>query len=504
VSLGRFPRLTADEAAALLRDGQTVGFGGFTAAGTPKALPGALAARTRAERAAGRDFRLGAITVSTGQAFDGVLAAADTIAFKTPYQSCAAFRALINDGRVRFVDMHLSHVTQALRYGSLGPLDWTVLEVADLAPTGEAVLTSAVGAAPTLVACAPNILVEINRKHPAALAGLHDLYEAADPPDRREIPIYRASDRIGEPLLRIDPAKIRGVIETDAADEGAAFDAADPVALQIGRNVAEFLAQERAAGRIPAGFLPLQSGVGDIANCVLGALGEHPGIPPFEMYTEIVQDAVIHLLEAGRVRFASACAFTVSPQALARVYANLDWFKQRVVLRPQEITNHPEVVRRLGLISMNTALEADVFGNVNSTHLFGRQMLNGIGGAGDFTRNAYLSIFTCPSTARAGRISTIVPMVSHQDHSEHSVQVLATEWGVADLRGRTPRERARLIIDHCAHPDYRDALDRYLRLAAPGHTPATLRAAFAFHEHYERTGDMRDVCFDAPAASLKE
>jgi acetyl-CoA hydrolase len=497
LSPGRFPRLTAEEATVLLHDGQTVGFGGFTASATPKALPAALAAHTRAERAAGRDFRLGAITVSTGQAFDGVLGAAGTISFKTPYQACAPFRALVNDGSVRFIDMHLSHVTQALRYGSLGPLDWAVLEVADLAPTGEAVLTSAVGAAPTLVARAPNILVEVNRRQPAALRGLHDIYEAADPPDRREIPIYHASDRIGEPLLRIDPAKIRGVIETDADDEGTAFAPPDPAALEIGRNVAEFLAAERACGRIPARFLPLQSGVGDIANSVLAALGEHPDIPPFEMYTEIVQDAVIGLLESGRVRFASACAFTVSPPALARVYANLDWFKQRMVLRPQEITNHPEVVRRLGLISMNTALEADIFGNVNSTHVLGRQMLNGIGGSGDFTRNAYLSIFTCPSTAKGGRISTIVPMVSHQDHSEHSVQVLATEWGVADLRGRTPRERAKLIIARCAHPDYREPLTQYLRLAAPGHTPATLRAAFAFHERYEETGDMRGVRFDA-------
>ncbi|HEX8983867.1 MAG TPA: succinate CoA transferase [Bryobacteraceae bacterium] len=496
MSLSRIPRLSAGEAAAMLSDGDTVGFGGFTAAATPKALPAALAARTRAERAAGRDFRIGAITVSTGQAFDGVLAESETVAFKTPYQSSPLFRALVNSGSVRFFDMHLSHVTQALRYGFLGPLHWAVLEVADLADSGEAILTSAVGAAPTLVARAPNILVEINRRHPATLRGLHDLYEAADPPHRREIPIYRASDRIGEPVLRIDPAKIRGVIETDASDEGAAFSEPDAATAAIGRNVAEFLAREIAEERIPKTFLPLQSGVGDIANCVLAALGEHPDVPRFEMYTEIVQDAVIRLMEAGRVRFASCCALAVSPAALARVYGNLDWFKQRLVLRSQEITNHPEVVRRLGLISMNTALEADLFGNVNSTHVFGRQMMNGIGGSGDFTRNAYLSIFTCPSTAKAGRISTIVPMVSHQDHSEHSVQVLATEWGVADLRGRTPRERARLIVENCAHPDYREALASYLRLAAGCHTPATLRAAFAFHQRYEETGDMRGVRFD--------
>lgn len=94
---------------------------------------------------------------------------------------------------------------------------------------------------------------------------------------------------------------------------------------------------------------------------------------------------------------------------------------------------------------MNTALEADIFGNVNSTHVTGTKMMNGIGGSGDFTRNAYLSIFTCPSTAKGGKISAIVPMVSHLDHSEHSVQVLITEQGVADLRGKSPIQRAHAI-----------------------------------------------------------
>ena len=69
-------------------------------------------------------------------------------------------------------------------------------------------------------------------------------------------------------------------------------------------------------------------------------------------------------------------------------------------------------------------------------------MMNGIGGSGDFTRNAYISIFTCPSVAKEGKISAIVPMVSHLDHSEHSVNIIITEQGVADLRGKSPKERA--------------------------------------------------------------
>ena len=128
------------------------------------------------------------------------------------------------------------------------------------------------------------------------------------------------------------------------------------------------------------------------------------------------------------MKFASSCSLTAEQRcALESVYDNLDWFRPRILLRPQEISNNPEIVRRLGIISINTAIEVDIFGNVNSTHVMGRQMMNGIGGSGDFTRNAYLSIFTCPSTAKGGKISTIVPLVSHVDHSEHSVQIIATE-----------------------------------------------------------------------------
>lgn len=493
-----YPRLTAAEAAGMVLNGQTLGLGGFTTAGTPKAFAAALGERAEREQAVGRAFRVNVIGVATGPLIDGVMGRA--IDFRTPYQAEPHMRERVNAGECRFVDMHLSQVTQALRYGFFGPLHWAVLEAAEVTPEGEILLTSCVGPAPTICTRAERIVIELNRRAPLALRGIHDIYEPADPPHRREIPIYRAPDRIGEPVLKVDPAKIAGVIETDSEDEGSGFEDTTPLTARIGGHVAEFLAGEIAAGRLPRGFLPVQSGVGNVANGVLGSLGGHPEIPPFEMYTEVVQDAVIRLMEAGRITFASCCSLSVSRPALRRVYGSLEWFKQRMVLRPQEITNHPEVLRRLGIISINTALEADIFGNVNSTHVLGRRMMNGIGGAGDFTRNAYLSIFTCPSAVKDGTVSTIVPMVSHTDHNEHSVQVLATEWGVADLRGRTPRERAEAIIGHCAHPEYRDALRAYVRLAKDGHTPHTLKEAFAFHERYERTGDMR-VSAGAPPRS---
>lgn len=487
-----FPSLSADEAASLLKDRDMVGFSSFTAAGAPKAVAKAIAAHARAEHAAGRPFKIGVITgASTGPSLDGELARAEAVYLRTPFQSDPDLRRAINAGTVQFVDMHLSGVAQAVRTGVFGKVNWAIIEACDLAPDGSVTLTSSVGVSPTLARCADKVIIEINRTHPTELRGLHDLYEPADPPFRQPVPILRPSDRIGQPVMRIDPRKIVGVVESRLNDEVSAFSEVSDVTRRIGANVAEFLAGERRAGRLPADFLPVQSGVGDIANAVLGAMGTHPDIPAFEMYSEVLQDSVFALMRNGKIKFASSVAITATRTQQEEIYKNLDFYRRRLVLRPQEITNHPEVIRRLGVISINTALEADVFGNVNSTHVLGRSMMNGIGGSGDFTRNAWLSLFTCPSTQKGGKISTIVPQVSHVDHSEHSVSVIVTEHGVADLRGKSPHERARLVTDNCADPEYRDILRAYFEAAKDGHTPQTLSRAFSLHEQFLLTGDMR-------------
>lgn len=488
------PRLTAEEAAALIKHGETIGFSGFTPAGAAKAVPAAIAARAIKMHEAGLEFQIGVVTgASTGRSLDGELAKADAISFRTPYQSNPDLRRSINEGRTRFFDMHLSTVAQSIRYGFLGKMHWAIVEACDVTPEGEIVLTSSVGIAPTCCRMADKIIIELNKKHPASLRGLHDIYEPADPPHRREIGVYKPSDRIGSVSVKVDPRKIVGVVETDIEDETGAFAPVTDITRKIGENVAEFLAAELRIGRIPSSFLPVQSGVGDIANAVLGAMGAHPEIPAFEMYTEVIQDSVIALMREGKVKFASGVSLTVSNPVLRSIYDELDFFRPRLMLRPQEIANNPEVVRRLGLISINTAIEVDIFGNVNSTHVMGKQLMNGIGGSGDFTRNAYLSIFTCPSTAKDGKISPIVPMVSHMDHSEHSVAVVITEQGVADLRGKSPQERARLIVESCAHPEFRPLLHGYFDKVRGGHTPQTLGSAFAMHQQFLRTGDMRGV-----------
>jgi acetyl-CoA hydrolase len=389
--------------------------------------------------------------------------------------------------------MHLSQVPQVVRYGFLGPVHWAVVEACDLTPGGGLVLTTSVGASNTYLRLAERVLVELNAKHSPGLLGMHDVFEPKDPPARGDIPIFHVADRIGSPVCLVDPAKIAGVVLTDLEDENSEFDPPTAATDRIGRNVADFLAREMHAGRVPPKFLPLQSGVGNIANAVLAALSQNRDIPDFHMYTEVVQDSVVPLLESGRCKFASTCALTLSPAVMRHVAENLDFFKSRVVLRPQEVSNHPEVVRRLGILSMNTAIEVDLGGNVNSTHVMGKTMMNGIGGSGDFTRNAYLSVFSCPSTCKGGKISAVVPLAAHIDHSEHSVQVVVTEQGVADLRGKDPHERAQLLINNCAHPDYREQLHHYLKLTKEGHEPLSLSLGLAMHRQYLRHGDMRNI-----------
>jgi acetyl-CoA hydrolase len=280
------------------------------------------------------------------------------------------------------------------------------------------------------------------------------------------------------------------VIENDEPDTVPPFSPSDERSEKIADYVVRFLLDEMLAGRIPEGFLPLQAGVGNVANAVMGALARNPYIPPFKMFTEVFQDSLVHLMEDGRLTAASTTSLTLTQEKLRHIYDNMDFFTTKIVLRPQELSNHPGVIRRLGVISMNTALEVDIYGNVNASHVYGTQIVHGIGGSGEFTRNAYISIYMCPSIAKGGKISTIVPMSPHVDNNEHSVQIVVTDQGLADLRGLGPMQRAEKIIENCAHPAYREYLWKYVENARVGHIRHNLDKAFELHLNLMETGSM--------------
>jgi len=492
-----FKFVTAEEAASYVNNGDIIGFSGFTPAGCPKEVPTAIAKRAEAFHAEDKEFKIGMYTgASTGDSLDGALARANAILFRTPYQSNKDLRSALNCERAPYFDMHLSSIAPHLRFGFMPKPKFAILEVCDFNADGELILTTGVGISPTIAHLADFIILEWNHNHPKELRGFHDIFEPLDPPFRLPMTLLKPSDRMGTPVLKVDPNKILCVVETWRDDEVGGFTPTDEVTDKIGQNVANFLASEIKSGRIPKEFLPIQSGVGNIANAVMASLGTNPDIPTFEMYTEVIQDSVIDLLRNGKIRFASGCSLTITTPVLKEIYKDLEFFRDKIVLRPQEMSNSPELARRLGLITINTALEADIFGNVNSTHVLGSKMMNGIGGSADFTRSAYISIFTTPSTAKKGDISSIVPMVTHVDQNEHSVNILITEHGVADLRGKSPIQRAEEIIENCVAPEYKQILIDYLALSGPCHTPTNLHACFGMHSQFMKTGSMLGTNWD--------
>ncbi len=487
--------MSAQEAAALIKPGTTIGMSGFTGSGYPKAVPIALAERIELTHAAGEPFRVRVWTgASTGPELDGALAKADGIEFRLPYNSDPTAREKINSGEMKYFDMHLSQVAPVAWQGFLGPLDVAVIEVSGIRPDGRLIPSSSVGNNKTWLDRATKVILEVNSWQYEALEGMHDIYYGtALPPHRVPIPLVRPDDRIGEPYFECDPEKIAAIVETDSPDRNLPFTPPDDVARSIAGHLLEFFRHEVDRGRLPKSLLPIQSGVGNIANAVLTGLMDGP-FDNMTAYTEVVQDGMLDLLESGRLRFASATAFSLSPEAAARLNSDMARFRGRMLLRPQEISNHPELVRRLGCIAMNGLLEADIYGAINSTHVMGSRIQNGIGGSGDFARNAYISIFVTPSTAKGGRISAIVPQVSHVDHISQDVQVIVTEQGLADLRGLSPKERAVQIIENCSHPAYRDALWDYFDRAKKGaygqQSPTLPGEALSWHQRFMDTGKM--------------
>jgi len=477
--------MSAAEAAALIPSGVHVGMSGFTGSGYPKLLPVALAERIYAHHARGEKFKVGVWTgASTAPELDGALAKVDGIEMRLPYQSDPTCRERINAGKMEYIDIHLSHVAQDVWFGFLGKLDIAIVEVAGIREDGTLIPSSSIGNNKTWLDLADKVILEVNSWQDLRFEGMHDIYYGTQlPPHRKPIQILATPDRIGEKYFRCDPNKIVAIVETNLPDRNSAFSPPDAVSNAIAGHILEFLQHEVKVGRLPASLLPLQSGVGNVANAVMAGLETGP-FENMTAYTEVLQDGMLRLIRQGKLTHASATALSLSPEAHAEFIRDIEFYRERIVFRPQEISNHPEVIRRLGVIAMNGLIEADIYGNVNSTHIMGTSIMNGIGGSGDFARNAYLSFFMTPSVAKGGEISCIVPMASHVDHTEHDVQVIVTEQGLADLRGLSPKARAKVIIANCAHPTFKPALQEYFDRAlqvSPGlHTPHIIEEALTF------------------------
>ncbi len=486
-----FALLTAREAAACVPHGATVAFSGFAGAGAAKAVPRELAMQARSRHDRGEAFAIRVLSgASCGSEVDEALALAGAISWRAPYQSSHALRDQINRQEVEYVDMHLSHLGRTVASGFFGKVDLAIVEACELTSDGRVYLTTSIGATPTFLRYAEKVIIEINGHHSPRLREMADITILSAQPHRDPVPIRDPMTRLGSNFAVVDPKKVIGVVENNEADHFQSYGAADSVSHRIAEHISRFIFDEMRAGRIPEEFLPLQAGTGRVVNGLLAALGENPYIPPLRMFTLVIQEALIELLEQCKILSAGATGMAIPVEVLKRVYDNMNFFVPRIVLRPQEVCTSPGVIRKLGVISINQAVEMDIYGNVNFSHLFGTDIMNGVGGAGEFIRNGYLPIIVCPSIAKGGRISSVVPMTPHVDSNEHSVKIVATEQGLADLRGLGPMQRARAIIDKCAHPMYRDYLNRYIEDSRVGHIRHNLGSCYELHRNFIAHGSM--------------
>ena len=480
---------SAQVAASWVEDGMTLGLSGFTRAGDAKAVPRALVERAKD----GEDIKVNVYTgASLGSDIDKMMAEAGIVNKRVPFQADSAMRKAINSGDHLFADQHLSHTAELLRSGVI-EVDYAIIEGVSITEDGLLIPSTSVGNNLAFVEAADHLIIEINTAQPESLEGVHDLYSPEVQGKRQPIPLTKVDDRLGDIGIPLDIDKIKGIVFTEQLDSPSTILPPDEETQQIADHLLDFLRDEIEEGRLTKKLMPLQSGIGTVANAVLHGMLESE-FENLEVYSEVLQDAVFDLIDAGKVDFASACSITLSEEKMETVFGDFEKYRDKLVIRSQEISNQPELIRRLGLLSINTALELDIYGNVNSTHVTGTKMMNGIGGSGDFARNARLAIFVTKSIAKNGDISSVVPFVSHVDHTEHDVDVIVTEQGYVDLRGLAPRERVPLIIENCAHPMYREQLWAYYQeaLGRGGQTPHVLEKALSWHTNFMKNGTMRE------------
>ncbi|KAF4338639.1 acetyl hydrolase [Fusarium beomiforme] len=489
-------------------NGSYIGWSGFTAVGYPKKVPAAMADYVEQNNLQSKLKYSLFVGASAGSETENRWAALDMINRRSPHQVGKDIAKGINSGRINFFDKHLSMFPSDLVYGfytkdrSNSNLDVTVVEATEILEDGSFVPGASVGATPELIQMADKVIIEVNTAIPS-FRGLHDITFTDVPPHRTPYNITAVEDRIGSESVKVDPSKVVAIVESDYWDATGPNAAMDDTSRQIAGHLIEFFEHEVAQGRMPANLLPLQSGIGNVANAIVGGLNESK-FKNLKVWTEVIQDTFLDLFDSGKLDYATATSTRFSPDGFKRFYDNWDAYADKILLRSQAVSNAPEIIKRLGVIGMNTPVEVDIYAHANSTCVSGTRMLNGLGGSADFLRNAKYSIMHTPSSRPSKTdphgVSCIVPMCTHIDQTEHDLDVIVTEQGLADVRGLSPRERARVIINKCAHPKYQPILTHYYEKAESeglkkgmGHEPHLLFNAFDLHKALAEEGSMLKV-----------
>ena len=278
---------------------------------------------------------------------------------------------------------------------------------------------------------ADKVIIELNTTTPS-FEGLHDIVLSDLPPGRKPQLVMAPEDRIGKPYIPVDPEKVVAIVEADYPDRTPPNSPEDDASRAIARNLIDFLEHEVNHGRLPPSLLPIQSGIGNIANAVVGGLASAGDkFKNLKVWTEVLQDTFLDFFDSGNLDFATATSIRLSPDGFKRFYDNWDRYTPKLLLRSQMISNSPEIIRRLGCIGMNTPVEVDIYAHANSTCVLGSRMLNGLGGSADFLRNSKYSIMHTPSTRPSKTdptgMSCVVPFCTHVDQTEHDLDVIVTD-----------------------------------------------------------------------------
>jgi 4-hydroxybutyrate CoA-transferase len=344
-------------------------------------------------------------------------------------------RQAVADGRADYVPVFLSDIPHHFRSG-IWPLDIAFIQLSPPDAHGFCSLGTSVDVARSAVDAARIVIAEINHQMPRTL---------------------------GSSFVHIDELDAYVITNRPLPEE-----AVRPLS-EVNRAIGTYVAELVADGAT------IQLGIGAIPAAVCAALGSKKDLG---LHTEMFSDGVVDLVEAGvitnrlKTHYPGQCV-TSFVCGTRRVY---DFVQDNpfVQFLPSDECNDPVEIRRNCLMTaINGAVEVDLTGQVCSDSI-GSRIYSGIGGQMDFMRGAALApggkaIIALPSTAAGGTISRIVSTLSPGAGvvtTRGHVQFIVTEYGIADLRGRSLRERA-LLLAAIAHPDHRPALLQALRPLAP-------------------------------------
>jgi len=477
--------VSGEKASEIIHDGMTVAMSGWAMAGYPKVLPEIIDARRRN----GENISINLITGANVPWIDDVLSSDRCISSRAPMIASRTLASQVNEGVVKYREQQMNKMPKMLKNNCFGNIDIAIIEAVEILEDGKIIPSSSSGMSQYFLDSAKTIIIELNRNQLPLLKNLHDIYIPESFPNTNPIPLTSVTQRIGVNYLKVDQSKVIYIVETDVPERISSSNKGSDITEKIVKNLFSFLCKEYKNSILP----PVQLGFGTLADAIAHGF-KNSCFSNVQFYCGGITDPVLELLYEGIATEISTGGIGLTDKTI-EMLKNIDNLEQKIVIRNGDISNSAEIINRLSLISINTGIEIDIYGNVNSSHIYGSKVVNGIGGGAGFAQNAGLSVIVMPSTTNNGNISGIVPMVFHQDISEHDVDVIITDQGIADIRGLDDRSRAELIINECSSEIYKPLLKSYYTKAClnGGHHPQDPVEAYKWYERLKNQKTMKEV-----------